>query len=60
MKRARILAILLCAFTLIVPLSGISASDSECPSYPHCADSRQCNLGDICVKKPGQACGICG
>jgi len=60
MKRARILAILLCTFVLIAPLSRISASEPECPSYPHCAGNSNCNAGEICLKKPGQACGVCG
>lgn len=59
MKRARLLALLLCTFALIVPLGKISASAAECPAYPYCADNSQCNPDETCVKKPGQGCGTC-
>lgn len=59
MKRVRVLAILLCTFSVIAPLTGSASSDSECPAYPYCADSSYCQPDEDCVKKPGHGCGIC-
>lgn len=60
MKRFCLLAVLLCAFALIVPLTdSLSASDAECPAYPSCADETNCNPGEECYKEKGQSCGIC-
>lgn len=60
MKRVRILAVLLCAFALVLPLTGgLSASDAECPAYPSCADDTNCRFSESCIKKPGHGCGTC-
>jgi hypothetical protein len=59
MKRASILAVLLCALGFIVPLGKTSASAAECPAYPSCADNSQCGPDETCVKSPGQGCGTC-
>jgi hypothetical protein len=59
MRRISVLALLLCSFALVAPMASQASPDAECPSYPSCADSRQCNADETCVKKAGQTCGTC-